>query len=95
MVAVERELPIVAPPSPNADAIPLRLRRIGGTPRQVLAMTLVGTLLLGIFASPDLSSWLNRMGDGAMTRIGLAAPFHALRRSVHRILDAQWPGSDS
>jgi hypothetical protein len=110
MVAVERELPVVAAPSSSADAIPLRLRRIGGTPRQVLAMALVGTLVLGVFASRDLSSWLRRMGDGwglvpvqhaaaewdgAMTRLGLTTPFVTLRRAVHRALDMQWPGGDN
>lgn len=106
MVAVERELPVVAAPPPSADAIPPRLRRTGGTPRQVLAVALIGSLVLGIFASRDLSSWLQRMGggwglvplqhaaaewNGAMTRLGLAAPFVALRHEVHRLLDAEWP----
>ena len=43
MVAVERELTETPAPAavPTADAIPLALRRRGGTPRQVLALTLV------------------------------------------------------
>jgi hypothetical protein len=104
MVAVERELPIVEA-SPSADAIPVALRRRGGSPRQVVALTLVGTLVLGVFASGDLSSWLDRMGDrpglaplqqaaahwnGAMRHIGLTAPNDALRRLVRRLLDWEW-----
>jgi hypothetical protein len=71
-----------------------------------LALTLVGTLVLGVFASRDLSSWLDRMGtgwglvplqhaaaewDGAMTRLGLAAPFVVLRHAVERLRDLEWP----
>jgi hypothetical protein len=104
MVAVERELPIVEA-SPSADAIPVALRRRGGSARQVLALTVIGTLVLAVFASGDLSSWLNRMGDrpalaplqqaaagwnGAMQRIGLTLPNDALRDLVRRLLDWQW-----
>lgn len=106
MAAIEREPPAVAAPPPSADAIPTRLRRIGVRPRQVLAMTVIGTLVLGSFASHDLSSWLRRMGDSgglvpiqhaavewdaAMTRLGLAAPFVFLRNEIHRLLDLEWP----
>jgi hypothetical protein len=104
MVAVETELPIVRAP-PSADAIPVALRQRGGSPRQVLALTLIGTLVLAVFASGDLSSWLDRMGDrpglaplqhaaahwnGAMQGIGLGAPSDALRGLVRRLLDWQW-----
>ena len=65
MVAVERELSETPAPAavPTADAIPLKLRRHGGTPRQVLALTVVGTLALALFASRDLPSWSDRLGD--------------------------------
>ncbi|HUI34920.1 MAG TPA: hypothetical protein VLX67_05320, partial [Stellaceae bacterium] len=92
MVALEKELlPVAAQPS--ADAIPSALRRRGGSPRQVLALSLIGTLVLAVFASRDLSSWLDRMGDGpilvplqraaaewdgAMARLGLDRPERAL-----------------
>lgn len=104
MVAVERELPILQA-SPSADAIPLTLRRRGGSPRQVLALTMVGTLVLAVFASGDLSSWLDRMGDkpgliplqraaahwnGAMRRVGLTLPNDALNGIIRRLLDWQW-----
>ena len=104
MVAVERELPLSIV-TPSADAIPLALRRRGGTPRQVLGLTLVGTLVLTVFAAPDLSSWLDRMGDrplivplqraattwnDTMTRVGLTAPHEALRGAVRGLLDAGW-----
>ena len=104
MVAVEHELPVVEA-APSADAIPLALRRRGGTPRQVLALTLIGTLVLAVFASGDLSSWLGRMGhspvltpvqhaaaawNGAMQRVGLTRPNDALRRLIGQLLDWQW-----
>lgn len=109
MVAVERELPEVTVSTISADAIPPRLRRHGGTPRQVVALTLVGTLLLAVFASHDLSSWLDRMGDApvlvplqraaagwdaAMTRLGLSGPPVALRGAIHRLLDWRWANRD-
>ena len=106
MVALEKELPNTAPAAPpisaSVDAIPLRLRRSGGTPRKVLAMTVIGTLLLAVFAAPDLSSWLNRMGggplleklqdaaaewDAALARLGLAEPHEAIRAAMRRALE--------
>lgn len=104
MVAVERELPLPAT-TPGADAIPLALRRHGGTSRQVLVLTVIGTLVLAVFAAPDLSSWLDRIGDGplivplqraaatwsdSMASLGLTAPHEALRASIRRLLDAGW-----
>jgi hypothetical protein len=104
MVAVEGELPS-ASPAPSADAIPLKLRRRGGSPRQVFALTLVGALVLAVFASHDLSSWLERAGggpildaiqrvagewDGAMDKLGLARPHEALRDVIRQLLDWQW-----
>jgi len=98
MAAVEGELP-------SADAIPLRLRRRGGTPRQVFALALVGALVLAVFASHDLSSWLERAGggpiieltqraaaqwDGAIDKLGLARPHETLRLAMRRLLDWQW-----
>lgn len=110
MVALERELPVVeaaaAPAPPSADAIPAPLRRrASGTPWQVFAVALVGALALAMFASRDLSSWLNRLGDGpmliplqhaaagwdrAMGRLGLTAPAAVLRRAIGDALDRQW-----
>lgn len=104
MVAVER-IPVEAPPAPSADAIPLALRRRGGSPRQVFAMTLAGIFVLAVFASHDLSSWLDRSGDGpllvplqhaaaqwdgAMNRLGLTRPADALRTGIGRLLDWPW-----
>src|ERR1700686_3497395 len=101
MVAIETET-IPASAAPSADAIPLKLRRTGGTPRQVFALTVVGTLVLAVFASRDLSTWTDRLGDGpvaqsvqrlaaqwdgAMDRLGLARPHDALRLAIHRLLD--------
>src|SRR3954469_14597265 len=107
MVALEKEFPrTAAPPAASStDAIPLSLRRKGGTPRQVLAMSVIGTLLLAVFAAPDLSSWLSRMGGGPMleklqnaaadweaevTRLGLTAPHEAIRAAMRRMLEWRW-----
>jgi len=103
MVALEREAVPEAPVS--ADAIPLRLRRRGGTPRQVLAMSLIGALALALFAAPDLPGWADRLGDapfaetaGQIARgwarvtaaVGLDRPHEAIRDSIRRTLDWQW-----
>ena len=102
MVAIAREPTATAP---TADAIPLKLRRGGGSARQVFALTLVGAIVLALFASRDLTSWLNRLGDGpilaplqhaaaewddAMATLGLVQPHEALRLAIHRLLDWQW-----
>jgi hypothetical protein len=106
MVAVERELAeTVVAETPSADAIPLALRRRGGTPRQVLAITLFGAVVLAMFASHDLALWLDRMGndpmlrsaqqvaaewDLAMDRLGLTRPAETLRDFIRRALERQW-----
>jgi hypothetical protein len=109
MVAVERELSTISPtPAAStitADAIPLALRRRGASPRQVLAMTFVGLLVLALFASRDLPSWAGRVGDGplaeraqalatkwddAMESLGLVRPHEALRAWVAWALDVKW-----
>jgi len=93
------------PTSPVADAIPPRLRRKGGTPRQVLALTLIGTLALGLFASRDLPSWTERFEipalsrlaatwDGAMAALGLTRPHETLRAAVARLIEVGWGGKD-
>jgi hypothetical protein len=109
MVAVERELTETPLPTvaPTADAIPLALRRRGGTPRQVLALTVIGTLGLALFASRDLPSWTDRLGDlpfgeqmhvvavkwdSAMDSVGLTEPHEALRRAIRHLLDWEWGG---
>ena len=107
MVALEQERPRAAPArtASTPDAIPLALRRHGGTPRQVLAMSVIGTLLLAVFAAPDLSSWLDRMGGGpvleplqnaaaqweaTVARFGLTAPHEAIRAGMRRVLEWRW-----
>jgi hypothetical protein len=108
MVALERELHEPLPPAPStitADAIPLALRRRGVSVRQVLALTFFGVLTLALFASRDLPSWSERLGDGpvgmklqalatqwddAMASLGLTRPHEALRDLIRRCLDAQW-----
>src|ERR1700720_3992836 len=51
-------------PPPSVDAIPGNLRRGRGSPRQVLVMSLVGTVVLALFGSRDLSPWAERLGGG-------------------------------
>src|SRR2546423_4614534 len=108
MVAVERELtetlPIAAAPV-TADAIPLALRRRGASPRQVLAMTVVGIFFLALFASRDLPSWVRGIGDervveqteagaikwdDAMASLGLVRPHEALHAWVSWALELKW-----
>jgi hypothetical protein len=104
MVDADSELPKVRA-APSADAIPAKLRRRGGSPRQVLALTVVGTLVLAVFASRDLATWLDRQGggpmlqatqraaaqwDGAMDWLGVTWPHEALRLAMRRLLDWQW-----
>ncbi len=95
--------------APTADAIPARLRREGGSPRQVFAITLVGTLVLAMLASRDLVTWTERLGDtpalqaaqslaaawdGTMAKLGLVRPHEELRGAVRRLLDWEWPGDE-
>ena len=107
MVAAEGALtPTATPPSPDAIPLKLRLRCGGGSARQVFALTLIGAIVLALFASRDLSSWLDRLGDGpilaplqhaaaewddAMATLGLVRPHQASRLAIHRLLDWQWP----
>ena len=108
MVAIEHDTAaeLDAPAAqPTPDAIPLRLRRQGGTPRQVLAMTLIGAIVLALFASRDLASWAERLGDGPvaertqlltarwdaeMERLGLVRPHEALREWMRGALERGW-----
>ncbi|HVC50811.1 MAG TPA: hypothetical protein VND87_02195 [Stellaceae bacterium] len=111
MAAIDSEF--VPPASPAiasplvGDAIPARLRRVGVRPRQVLAMCVVGTLTLSLFASRDLPSWANRFADrpGAPTlqaiverwddtmgRLGLTRPHETLRAAVAWLLQQGWNG---
>jgi hypothetical protein len=105
MAALERPLPPLPAPPVSADAIPLTLRRRGGTPRQVLAMAAIGAVVLALFAAPDLPGWADRLGDGriadamrpiaqdwdrTMTRLGFDRPHAALREAVQRMQEWQW-----
>jgi hypothetical protein len=105
MVALERERVEIPPPTISADAIPLKLRRRGGTPRQVFAMTVIGAAMLALFASRDLAAWTERLGDSpaamqaqqlaaawddSMAALGLTRPHEALRDGLRRLLDWHW-----
>ena len=98
------------PPQPihspaAADAIPPRLRQRGGTRRTVLVLSVVGSLVLALFASRDLPSWAERFADspGAptlqrlatawddrMAALGLTWPHETLRAAIRRALEATW-----
>jgi hypothetical protein len=98
-----RDEPIHSPTA--ADAIPPGLRRRGGGSRHVLALCIVGSLVLALFASRDLPSWAERFADspGAQTLQRLATawddrmaalcltrPHEILRDAIRRALDARW-----
>jgi hypothetical protein len=104
MAVLERELADAAP-QPNADAIPASLWQRGGSPRHVLIMSLIGTVVLGLFASRDLSFWAQRLSGGPLVEevqsvtalwdeaaagLGLALPQETLRSAVRRFLDCDW-----
>ena len=72
-------------------------------------MTLIGTLVLAVFASRDLPSWTERArpmlrrcrrpppnGTARWTALGLTRPHEALRAAVARLIEVGWAGrSDS
>jgi hypothetical protein len=102
VVALERPTPTGAL---VVDAIPVGLRHKGGTPRQVFAVAVIGTLTLAMFASHDLSSWLDRLGDNptlmplqhaarswdaAMNRLALGRPAAALRDVISTLIEKTW-----
>jgi hypothetical protein len=83
----------------------LKLRRRGGTARQVFALTVIGAIMLALFASRDLAGWSERLGDGpmalraqnlaaewdgAMASLGWVRPHEALRDLMRRLLDRRW-----
>jgi len=103
MVALER--PPVPEPPVSADAIPLRSRRRGGTPRQVMALAAIGSAVLALLAAPDLPGWADRLGDApfaetagdiarawsrATAGLGLDGPHQAVRDAMRRALDWRW-----
>jgi hypothetical protein len=106
MAVLEHEL-ADTPPQTSADAIPARLRRRGGSPRQVLATSLVGAAVLALFTSRDLSSWAERLSgplaeqtqnfasgwDQTMAALGLVRPYETLRSAMSQFLDCRWENS--
>ena len=87
------------------DAIPPSLRRHGATPRQMLAICLIGAIAVAFFASRDTPGWAERLGDswldhrlrtitgawdGAMEQLHLTDPHEALRAAMGRALDWRW-----
>lgn len=93
-------------PSFAADGIPDSARTRARTPRQVLAATLIGAVVLAFLASSDLPSWAEQLGDGPLTpflrsaaitwnqdleRLGLTRPHQILRLGLQWLRDRQWP----
>lgn len=87
------------------DAIPPTLRCSGATPRQMLAICLIGAMVVAFFASRDTPGWAERLGDslldhrvrmiagawdGAMETLHLTKPHEKLRAAMGRALDWRW-----
>jgi hypothetical protein len=105
---VERETVDITP-GPSTEAIPARLWRRGGvSPAQVVAMILIGSLVLALFASRDLSSWAEHLDGGpvaeqtqsfaarwdqTMEALGFVRPHDTLRSAADRFLECQWNSS--
>ena len=104
MAVLEREA-VDTTPRPSADAIPTSLWRGDVSSGQVLAIILIGSLVLAVLASRDLSSWAERLGGGplaeqtqglaarwdqTMEALGFVRPHDALRSAVDGFLDRQW-----
>jgi hypothetical protein len=104
MVALQREVADPAP-HPSTDAIPATLRRGGGSPRQVLVISLIGTTVLALFASRDLTSWAERLSGGtlaeevqniaagwdqAVAALGFVRLHDTLRSATGHLLNCQW-----
>jgi hypothetical protein len=94
------------PPAPGlADAIPPGARRRTATAKKMLAAILLGSVVLALFASSDLPSWGEDLGDGPLTpglrrvanvwndelqQLGLTAPHEALRAAMQWLRDRHW-----
>jgi hypothetical protein len=104
VAVLERET-VDTTPRPSADAIPASLWRGGVSSGRVVAIILVGSLVLALFASRDLSSWAERLGAGplaeqtqtgaarwdqTMEALGFARPHDTLRSAVDSLLECQW-----
>jgi hypothetical protein len=104
MLVLERQVADITL-RPGPDAIPMSLRRCGASPLQVVMTILIGIMTLAFFASGDLSSWAERLGDGpfaqearslterwdgAMAALGFVLPHDTFRLTVGRVLDCQW-----
>ena len=104
MAVLEREA-VDTTPRPSADAIPTSLWRGGASSGQVLAIIIIGSLVLALLASRDLSSWAERLGGGplaeqtqgfaarwdqTMEALGVVRLRDTLRSAVDGFLDCQW-----
>jgi hypothetical protein len=104
VAVLEREA-VDTTPRPSADAIPASLWRCEASSGQVLAILIIGSLVLALFASRDQSSWAERLGgsplaeqtqifaarwDQTMEALGFVRPHDKLRSAVDGFLDCQW-----
>ncbi len=69
-------------------------------------MCVIGTLVLGLFASRDLVTWTQRFEvpplnhlserwDGWMASLGLVRPHEAVRSAVARLINTGWGGGSN
>jgi hypothetical protein len=90
----------------SPDGIPAAARRRAGSPRQAALACLVGAIVLGLLAPPDLPAWAERLGAtpaGVAARETVAAwrrdaaafdlslPHRVLHRATQWLLERQWP----
>lgn len=94
------------PPPAGPDGIPVGARRRTVTGRQAFVACALGAALLSLFASRDLPGWADRLRDGPLTPLlrqvaigwndrlaglDLTLPHEALRETVQRLQDLEWP----
>ena len=87
-------------PKPIPDGIPGPASTRRGTPLQVAALTVIGTLVLSIFGAHDLPGWADqlpenpatlafadaaRAWDAALGQFGLTTPYITVRAALRRI----------
>ncbi len=85
---------------PTPDGIPGPASARCGTPLQVAALTVIGTLVLAVFGAHDLPSWADqlpenpttlafadaaRAWDGELGKRGLTTPYITVRAALRRL----------
>ncbi len=88
------------------DGIPATARRRTGSPSQAALACLVGAMVLGVLAPPELPGWAERLGASSIGQAAretiavwrreaaafdLSLPHRELRRITQWLLEQQWP----